>query len=191
MGLESTSKINFSGSDLMSIGQNLKKIRNRNNLTQGQLSEFADISLNQISRIERGTAKPELETIKKLSKALHCSADELIFDDGDYVQSDELRLLFSAVEDLSNDKIEMIKDFIEAILMKDDMEKWVNKTYKENLKQEIELEIENEHAPQICKKCGGKMKKAQLTELEEKAGTIAAYECIDCGFRSIFSGNIS
>lgn len=174
----------------MSIGLNLKRIRTRLNLTQGQLADNADLSLNQVSRIERGTAKPELETIKKLAKALHCSADELIFDDGDYIISDELRLLFSAVEDLSEDKQQMIKDFIEAMVMKSDVEKWVNKTHKENITNTLKDEVRKNHAPEKCKECGGKMKEEELNDLEVKAGIISVFQCTKCERKELFTASI-
>jgi len=173
----------------MSIGQNLKKIRTRLNLTQGQLADNAGLSLNQVSRIERGTAKPELETIKKLSTSLYCSADELIFDDGDYLISDELKLLFSAVEELSEDKQQMIKDFIEAMIMKSDVEKWVNKTHKETIKTALKKEVKANYAPETCKECGGEMKESVINELEDKAGIITVFKCTKCKRKELFTAS--
>jgi len=173
----------------MSIGQNLKKIRNQRNLTQGQLADNAKLSLNQISRIERGTAKPELETIKKLAIALYCSSDELIFDDHEYITSDELRILFSAVEDLSDDKKQMIQDFIEAMIMKSDVEKWVNKTTKKEEEKALRKIIDSEYKPGKCKSCGGEMEARELNELEIKAKITAVYECVECQNKHLFTSS--
>lgn len=174
----------------MSIGQNLKKIRNQRNLTQGQLADNAKLSLNQISRIERGSAKPELETIKKLAIALYCSSDELIFDDHEFISSDELRILFNAVEDLSEDKKEMIQDFIEAMIMKSDVEKWVNKTTKKEEKKALRTIIQNQHTPDACKVCGAEMKERELDELELNKNIEAVYQCTECDYKAIFTSKI-
>jgi len=171
----------------MSIGQNLKKIRSQRNLTQGQLANNAKLSLNQISRIERGSAKPELDTIKKLAIALYCSSDELIFDDHELISSDELRILFNAVEDLSEDKKEMIQDFIEAMIMKSDVEKWVNKTTKKEEEKALRIIIQNEYAPGPCKACGSEMKERELNELEVNKNITAVYQCTKCEQKTIFT----
>jgi transcriptional regulator with XRE-family HTH domain len=62
---------------IMSIGENLKALRSRAGLTQGQLSERSGMQLTQISRIENNDTDPKASTINKLMKALGCSADDL------------------------------------------------------------------------------------------------------------------
>lgn len=62
---------------IMSIGENLKVLRLRAGLTQGQLSETSGMQLTQISRIENNDTDPKASTINKLMKALGCSADDL------------------------------------------------------------------------------------------------------------------
>lgn len=64
----------------MSISSNLKAIRSKRGMTQGNLADKAGIELTQVSRIERGASEPKLETIKRLAIALSCSTDELIMD---------------------------------------------------------------------------------------------------------------
>lgn len=176
---------------MMSIGKNLKKIRTKRNLTQGQLADDAGISLNQISRIERGTAKPELETIKKLVKTLKCSSDELIFDDNDYFISDELRILFSAVEELSDDKKEMIQDFIEAMIMKSDVERWVNKTTKEATAKAIIKDISSRGlAEAVCKDCGAEMVDEKPTGEQINNGIFSIRRCPKCGRTHVMTGDL-
>ncbi|MGQ8363680.1 helix-turn-helix domain-containing protein [Glaciecola sp. 1036] len=65
----------------MSISSNLKAIRTKKGMTQGNLAEKAGIELTQVSRIERGASEPKLETIKRLAIALSCTTDELIMDE--------------------------------------------------------------------------------------------------------------
>ena len=175
----------------MSIGQNLKKLRNKRNLTQGQLAEDARLSLNQISRIERGSAKPELETIKKLAITLNCSSDELIFDEDDYPISDELRILFSAVEELSEDKKQMIQDFIEAMIMKSDVERWVKKSTKAQNIYAVTEKIKNKNLfPKTCKKCGGEMIEEKLTNEQLNNGIMNISVCNKCNHTNVMTANV-
>ena len=52
------------------IGINIRKHREKLKLTQQDLAELADLSINFIGQIERGTKKASLDTIKKLSDVL-------------------------------------------------------------------------------------------------------------------------
>jgi transcriptional regulator with XRE-family HTH domain len=175
----------------MPIGQNLKKLRNQRNLTQGQLAEDARLSLNQISRIERGEAKPELETIKKLAITLNCSSDELIFDDNDFPMSDELKILFSAVEELSEDKKLMIQDFIEAMIMKSDAERWIKKSIKAQKIFALTEIIKNNNLAEItCKKCGGEMIKDEPTKEQLNNGIIDIHRCNKCEYTSLITTDV-
>ena len=178
-------------SNVMSIGHNLKKLRNERNLTQGQLAGDAKISLNQVSRIERGSAKPELETIKRLAITLNCSADELIFDENDHPMSDELRILFSAVEELSEDKKQMIQNFIEAMIMKSDVEKWVKKSVKAQNIHAVTEEIKNKNLVQkTCKKCGGEMIEKPVSNEDLNNGIMNISICNKCGHTNVMTANL-
>lgn len=65
----------------MSIAVNLQKIRKDQGLNQEQLAERSEVSLTQISKIERGETDPRVSTIEKLAKALNCSIDQLLFNE--------------------------------------------------------------------------------------------------------------
>lgn len=52
--------------------------RQRKGLTQIQLSDKSGIDSNMISRYERGTATPTLETVKRLALGLGVTVDELL-----------------------------------------------------------------------------------------------------------------
>lgn len=62
----------------MNIGQRVKYFREKEKFTQARLAELADVDSNNISRIERGEAKPNLETLVKLCNALGVSPNELL-----------------------------------------------------------------------------------------------------------------
>ncbi len=59
------------------FGLNLKKIRLSKGLSQEELANSSDVSLAQITRVERGVVNPTLCTIKALAKGLGISTKEL------------------------------------------------------------------------------------------------------------------
>jgi transcriptional regulator with XRE-family HTH domain len=64
------------------FGVNLFQLRSKAGLTQSILAERTNLSIDSISRIERGERAPSLESIEKISTALKVKAFELFnFDD--------------------------------------------------------------------------------------------------------------
>ncbi|KPV93620.1 transcriptional repressor DicA [Pseudoalteromonas sp. P1-9] len=110
----------------MTISENLKTLRTKKGFTQGKLSEKANVELAQISRIERGTVQPKLETIKKLSLALNCSSDELIFDNKSEDGDEKLKRLINGVCKMPEEKKQIAIELLEALIMKSEAENWIN-----------------------------------------------------------------
>lgn len=66
------------------FGRRLASIRNDKGLTQEQLAEAADYSVEFISFIERGVHAPSLEGMERLARALKVAEVELFrFENGD------------------------------------------------------------------------------------------------------------
>lgn len=64
------------------FGLRLKFLRRRAGLTQEQLAETADISVDFLSLVERGINAPSFENLEKLAKALGVEVRELFnFED--------------------------------------------------------------------------------------------------------------
>jgi len=59
------------------IGISIARIRKDRELTQAQLAEMIDTTVETISRLERGVSVPSLKTLEKISKALHVHFKEL------------------------------------------------------------------------------------------------------------------
>ncbi len=59
------------------FGKKLRRIRRHRDLTQEQLSELADISVEFLSNIERGINAPSFSTIEKLAKVLGVAVHDL------------------------------------------------------------------------------------------------------------------
>ena len=60
------------------LGQNLKRIRNKKKMSQGDIARALEVHRAYISGIESGKRNPTLATIKKLADALKISPDELL-----------------------------------------------------------------------------------------------------------------
>mgnify|MGYP003467078132 FL=1 len=61
----------------MTFGQNLKRLRLRNNLTQDEVADALQISRQSISKWERDITLPVITFIVPLSKVLKCSVGDL------------------------------------------------------------------------------------------------------------------
>ena len=59
-----------SGTENKWIGDNIRRIRKEQGLTQQQLAEKAGVSVHYVSAIERGGQTPSLTTLGRLSRAL-------------------------------------------------------------------------------------------------------------------------
>lgn len=63
--------------DAKKLGENLKKIRTRRNVTQVEIANILGVDRSFVSNIENGKNNPTLSTITSLAKALKISVDEL------------------------------------------------------------------------------------------------------------------
>ena len=61
-----------------SFGANVRRERNRKELTQERLSELADLSLRNIQRIEAGEINVLMTTVVRIRKAIGCPAEKLL-----------------------------------------------------------------------------------------------------------------
>ena len=60
------------------LGQNLKRIRTKKGISQGDIARELEVSRGFISTIENGKTNPTLATIAKLARAVGVSVDKLI-----------------------------------------------------------------------------------------------------------------
>jgi transcriptional regulator with XRE-family HTH domain len=61
------------------IGKNIKKFRQKKDISQDRLSKLADLSLNTVVNIEAGgNLNPTIETLTKIANALDVKVDDLI-----------------------------------------------------------------------------------------------------------------
>lgn len=108
----------------MSFSAKLIQIRKSQGLTQKALSDSADLHINQIRRYEAGTSEPTLGVLIKLAKFLHVSIDELVFDEGDRGPNDKMKLMFEAINNLSESEQNIIQELLEGMIVKYESRKW-------------------------------------------------------------------
>ena len=60
------------------LGRNIKHIRERKQMSQGDICGATGFDRAQMSNIESGNGNPTLATIDKIAKALGVSSDELL-----------------------------------------------------------------------------------------------------------------
>jgi transcriptional regulator with XRE-family HTH domain len=60
------------------VGDNLKRLRTLNALTQVELAQRAGLTTAAVARIERAEAEPRPSTLRKLAEALNVQPRDLI-----------------------------------------------------------------------------------------------------------------
>ena len=110
----------------MNFSKRLVAIRKSQGLTQHGLAEAAELHITQIRRYESGSAQPTLEGLIKLAKALHTSLDELVFETDERGPTDKMKLLFEAVERLSEDEQQVIRELLEGMIVKYEARRWTD-----------------------------------------------------------------
>ena len=110
----------------MDFADRLIAARKDRGITQQALAELAGIHVTQVRRYEGGTSAPTLDVLRNLAVALHVSTDALVFDEDERAPADELRLAFEATNDLDVEERLMIKNLIEAVLLKHEAKRWAS-----------------------------------------------------------------
>lgn len=111
----------------MEFKDRIKKARLNKGLSQSQLAKTVGVHVTNISRYERGENRPTSEVLTKLANELNVTADFLmdgsLDDKASTVISDkELLSQFQRVANLSNEKKAVVKELIEAFLLKTDLQ---------------------------------------------------------------------
>ena len=60
------------------LGKNIKRIRERKNMSQGDICRALSFDRAQMSNIEAGKGNPTLATIEKIAQALGVAMEELV-----------------------------------------------------------------------------------------------------------------
>jgi transcriptional regulator with XRE-family HTH domain len=111
----------------MTLGKKLRSLRAEKGLSQAALGEISGVNSKLLSKYENERIVPTADTLRKIAQALQISADYLIFDNapknGICVLNDlELFEKFQEVENMSLENRTMIKNMIDALIIKSKVE---------------------------------------------------------------------
>ena len=112
----------------MEFKDRLKQARSDKGLSQSKLAAIVEVHVTNISRYERGENKPTSSVLSKLGDALGVSADYLMSGSTDDIANaaitdKELLDQFKRVEQLPEQKKMLVKEFLDAFLVKSDLQK--------------------------------------------------------------------
>jgi transcriptional regulator with XRE-family HTH domain len=60
------------------LGRNLRRVRERRDLTQEAVADRSGVHATEVSRIEAGKRDPRISTLERLAEALEVSPGELL-----------------------------------------------------------------------------------------------------------------
>ena len=63
---------------LMRVGLNIRKLRIKDNLTQGRLAEMAELDIRTVQKIEAAELNLLITTMHRLKESLKCRWDDLL-----------------------------------------------------------------------------------------------------------------
>jgi len=99
------------------FGRCLREARRSRGLTQAQLAEMVDRSLDMIGRLERGELAPSFETIERLCGALNVQAAELFAGQSALTmpQSKQLSEALALLEQMPSEKLKQALNVLRAL----------------------------------------------------------------------------
>lgn len=105
--------------DPKNIGANVRRLRVRAGLTQGQLAERAEVADATVSRVERNRLEPSSDLLGKLAGALRAKADDLLGtprDDGKPKYRHAIAKLVATVEGLDDAQVDDVTRAVKLFL---------------------------------------------------------------------------
>jgi len=111
----------------MEFKARIKQARTQKGYSQKELAQEVGVHVTNISRYERGENRPTAEVLSRLAEVLEVSVDFLMMGSVDQAASDsisdrELLQQFRRVEKLPQDKKHLIKEFLDAFLLKNELQ---------------------------------------------------------------------
>ena len=104
--------------DYSLIGKRIKKRRKRQKQTQEQVAEYADISSQHMSNIERAVSIPSTEVIMKLAAALDTTPDEFLVGSSKY-PGEEWKAVADKLRPLDGKQLDLVSSFIDWLKERD------------------------------------------------------------------------
>jgi transcriptional regulator with XRE-family HTH domain len=103
------------------LGVRISKLRLEAGMTQAKLAEKSNLSIDSISRIERGDRAPSLESLEKIAEALGIDPAELLNFKGKEFKAlaegpQECLELWNLLKNKKRDQIKKIYDIAKIVL---------------------------------------------------------------------------
>lgn len=105
----------------MTIGERVKEQRKKLGISQQELSNHLNMSIDSIRSLEINRTKPSIETLEKLTDLFHVSADYLLGKESwDEMVSDLQKELLDVFPKLPSDDQEVVLELIRKLINKGD-----------------------------------------------------------------------
>ncbi|MCM1166517.1 MAG: helix-turn-helix transcriptional regulator [Lachnospiraceae bacterium] len=105
------------------VGGRIKEIRKERGITQEQLAEYADVSVDFIGLVETGKSTLKVSTLAKIATALNISSDYLIYGDAPYVENPKINAMLAKVPDSKKKQAEKLVALFLSAISTDDSKK--------------------------------------------------------------------
>jgi transcriptional regulator with XRE-family HTH domain len=87
-------------------------------MTQQALADAAGIHVSQIRHNETTVAQPSVDAMFKLARGLATTTDSLLFEEQERAPQGDLRLPFEAGETLDADEQRLVRELLDALLLR-------------------------------------------------------------------------
>ena len=92
------------------VGEQIRAVREQARLTQEQLAEAIDVSVQFVSDLERGVVGISLSTLRKLCTVLGVSSDRILFGN---LSTDHAALFSLKCRNLSPEQVRLLLEIID------------------------------------------------------------------------------
>ena len=98
------------------IGKRIREIRKDHSLTQEQLAELADISVDFLSLVETGRSSMSVQNLAKIASTLDVTSDYLIYGKTAYKENEKINIMLAALPSEIQKQVEkMITVFVDSL----------------------------------------------------------------------------
>lgn len=116
----------------MSIGINIKKIREHKGLMQKEVALIAGLHASNYSKVEKGEREPSIDALDKIAKHFDMSVDQIIHYEGDLpqevtVEDKSVMERMKLIEQLEEEDKQAIFRIIDGMLTKSKFKDFFNK----------------------------------------------------------------
>ncbi len=123
----------------MNIGEKIKELRRKNNLTQEELAKKLCITPQAVSRWETGVSVPDISMVPLLSKTLFVTADELLGCGNQAGPSRDVVFDADHMRFTTLDELQNCGEAIDELYRLDDMQDLLNQSQIDCIFEDVDL----------------------------------------------------